>query len=63
MLIENECITGSVRLYGGEDDYEGNLQMCINETWMNAISYLWDYWDAEVACQQLRLFQYGNTSE
>ena len=57
------CTSGSLRLYEGENENEGNLQICTNVTWWQVISYNWDSLDGEVACRQLGLLHSGGTSE
>jgi len=53
------CSSGSLQLYKGEKEYEGNLQICTNGTWLQVVSYNWDSLDGEVACRQLGLLHSG----
>ena len=55
-----QCTSGDVRLVGGSGDYEGNVQVCINETWGYVCDNSWDSEDAKVVCRQLG---YSTTSE
>ena len=49
----NQCTSGDVRLVGGSGDHEGNVQVCINETWGYVCDNSWDSVDAKVVCRQL----------
>ena len=57
------CTSGNIRLHEGTYQYEGQLQICTNGLWEGVLSRNWDYFDAEVACRQLWLFQVASTSE
>ena len=63
ILAVTGCTSGSLRLIEGENFYDGNLQICTNGTWLQVISYNWNYLDGEVACRQLGLLYSGGTSE
>ena len=49
----DSCINGDVHLVGGSGDYEGNVQVCINETWGYVCHNSWDNSDTKVVCSQL----------
>ena len=55
-VLVSRCTPGSIRLHEGKDEYEGKLQICINWIWEGVIYSYWDYYDAQVACKQLFLF-------
>ena len=61
--IVSGCTSGNIRLHEGTYQYEGQLQICINRIWEGVPYSNWDYFDAEVACRQLWLFQVASTSE
>ena len=63
ILAMTRCTSGSLHLHEGENNYEGNLQICTNGIWLQVISYNWDSLDGEVACRQLGLLHSGGTSE
>ena len=47
------CATGSIRLVGGSEQYEGRLEVCIDEVWGTICDDAFDSMDAGVACAQL----------
>ena len=53
------CQTGDIRLVGGTKDYEGRLEVCINQVWGTVCSRSWDSNDTRVACRQLGYLQLG----
>ena len=48
-----DCKTGNIRLVGGKEDFEGRLEVCINQVWGTACSVSWDSFEIKVACRQL----------
>lgn len=47
------CDYGDVRLVGSDNDLEGGVEVCINNTWGAVCDYSWDDNDASVVCGQL----------
>ena len=47
------CKTGDIRLVGGTKDFEGRLEVCINQVWGTVCSRSWGSTDTRVACRQL----------
>lgn len=46
-------MTGSVRLVGGSEQYEGRVEVCIDEVWGTICDDAFDSMDAGVVCAQL----------
>ena len=49
------CANGDIRLVGGASQYEGRVEVCIGDNWINVCAgrYSWNDRDAEVVCRQL----------
>lgn len=54
MLLESQsCTNGDVRLVWGAGPWEGNVQLCFNNTWGWVCQGSWNTADAKVVCNQL----------
>lgn len=60
---EVNCTDGDVRLVGGKNSSEGNVQMCHNHAWTSICGNEWDVYDANVVCQELGFQAYGNLND
>ena len=47
------CTHGDIRLQGGQNPYEGRVEICNNTQWGTVCDDFWDTTDANVACRQL----------
>ena len=48
-----ECQTGNARLVGGTEEYEGRVEVCINNNWGSVCRYSWSNNENKVLCKQL----------
>ena len=51
----SNCTDGQVRLFGGSTDYEGTVEVCINNAWgtINDEFGWWRYEEAQTVCNAL----------
>ena len=56
------CNYGDIRLVGGSDQYEGRVEICINDDWGTVCDDFWGNQDAGVVCNQLGYNTSGRTS-
>lgn len=52
-IVTANCEDGEVRLVGGETQYEGRVEMCINRVWGTLCSRNWNWRESNVVCRQL----------
>ena len=63
--MQSNCSDGDVRLEGGSDEYEGRVEICINQVWgtiCSGSSYSrWGVTDGRVVCKQLGHQEFGKS--
>ena len=47
------CANGAVQLVGGSNQYEGRVEVCLNNQWGTVSDDGWDSYDAATVCRQL----------
>ena len=63
----SDCNDGDIRLEGGQTEYEGRVEICLNKAWGTVCSdyyswtgtSLWDIRDSNVVCRQLGHMELG----
>ena len=55
--MKTSCNNGDVRLVGGINELDGQVEICYNKIWGSVCHNFWNTYDANVVCKQLR-YQY-----
>ena len=53
VISSGNCTYGNVRLVGSSNQYEGRVEVCINDQWGTVCDDSWSSIDATVVCEQL----------
>ena len=53
LVTEQQCNHGSIRLVGGDTEYEGRVELCSGGSWTSICPAGWDSNEAHVVCEQL----------
>ena len=63
--MQSNCSDGDLRLEGGSNEYEGRVEICINQVWgtiCSGSSYSrWGVTDGRVVCKQLGHQEFGKS--
>ena len=62
--VQSNCSDGDMRLKGGPNEYEGRVEICINQVWGTICSgssrySRWGVTDGRVVCKQLGHQEFG----
>lgn len=57
------CNDGDLRLVGGEEAYEGRVEVCFSGVWGTVCDDVWNSLNAEVVCNELGLNFSGKSTE
>lgn len=52
-ISDGSCTHGDVRLVGGVDPSQGNVQVCAYGVWGYVCHYGWNIYEVQVVCRQL----------
>ena len=65
-VVQSNCSDGDVRLVGGSNEYEGRVEICINQVWGTICSgsrfNRWGVTDGRVVCKQLGHQEFGKST-
>ena len=59
MVTYNNCTDGEMRLMGGSNEYQGRVEVCVNNAWGTVCSGNWSSTDAKVVCRSIGALSLG----
>ena len=58
--LTTACNNGDIRLFGGQNELEGTVELCLEGTWGSVCDDGWGYYEARVACRNLGFSTQGD---
>ena len=62
-VTSSNCTDGDVRLIGGDNEFGGRVEVCVNRAWGTVCSRSWGSEEARVVCNQLGATTFGNKTD
>ena len=62
-VTSSNCTDGDVRLIGGDNEFGGRVEVCINRAWGTVCSQYWGSEEARVVCNQLGATTFGKKTD
>ena len=59
LVTYSNCTDGEMRLMGGTNEYEGRVEVCVNNAWGTVCSGSWSSTDAKVVCRSIGALALG----
>ena len=55
----SNCTDGQMRLVGGSSQFQGRVEVCVNNAWGTVCSRSWSNSDAKVVCKYIGALEIG----
>ena len=62
-MTSSNCTDGDVRLIGGDNEFGGRVEVCVNRAWGTVCSQYWGSEEARVVCNQLGATTFGKKTD
>ena len=59
LVTYSNCTDGQMRLVGGSSQYQGRVEVCVNNAWGTVCSSSWSSSDAKVVCRYVGALEIG----
>ncbi|XP_019849591.1 PREDICTED: deleted in malignant brain tumors 1 protein-like [Amphimedon queenslandica] len=59
LVTYSNCTDGQIRLVGGSNQFQGRVEVCVNNAWGTVCSHGWSSNDAKVVCRCLGALEIG----